>query len=198
LRAEASMKGSIRYVRRIATGQRFMAMAAVFCLASSEGVAAQREKNPPGDIPDSQVFISYQSPLGLSLKVPEGWARTERDDGARFADKFNAVDLSLTQVANAPSLESAKAVEVPVLIKTGDTVEPGKVESVTLKGGPAIRIRYTSNSEANSVTHRQLRLEHERYLFYHYGRQAALDLSAPVGADNADQWRLMANSLRWN
>lgn len=192
------MKRCIRHSPRLAIGQRLLAMVAVFCLASSGVSAAQQEKNPPGDIPDSQVFISYQSPLGLSLKVPEGWARSERDDGARFADKFNAVDLSLTQVPAAPSVESAKAVEVPALVKAGDKVEPGKVQSVTLKGGPAIRIRYTSDSSANPVTHRQLRLEHERYLFYHDGRQAALDLSAPVGADNADQWQLMANSLRWN
>jgi hypothetical protein len=166
---------------------------------SAPGVfAAQQEKNPPGDIPDSQVFITYSSPLGLSLKVPEGWARTERDDGARFADKYNVVDLSVTAVAAAPSEASAKEAELPALVKAGSNVEPGKVDRVTLKGGPAIRIRYNADSQANPVTHRQLRLEHERYLFYHDGRQAALDLSAPVGADNADQWRLMANSLRWN
>ncbi|MFW0754207.1 hypothetical protein ACN1C3_05565 [Pseudomonas sp. H11T01] len=192
------MKGCIRRFPRLAIGQSLTAIIVAVCLSSSAVFAAQQEKNPPGDIPDSQVFVTYPSPLGLSLKVPEGWARTERDDGARFADKFNAVDLSVTQVAAAPSVESAKAVEVPALVKAGNKVEPGKVDSVTLKGGPAIRIRYNSDSEPNPVTHRQLRLEHERYLFYHDGRQAALDLWAPVGADNADQWRLMANSLRWN
>lgn len=192
------MKGSLRHFLRLAIGQHLTAVMVAFCLSSFGVFAAQQEKNPPGDIPDSQVFISYQSPLGLLLKVPEGWARTERDDGARFADKFNAVDLSLTQVAAAPSEASAKAIEVPTLVKVGHNVKPGKVDSVTLKGGLAIRIRYNSDSEANPVTHRQLRLEHERYLFYHDGRQAALDLSAPVGADNADQWQLMANSLRWN
>jgi hypothetical protein len=30
------------------------------------------EKKPPGDIPDTQVFITFTSPLGFSLKVPEG------------------------------------------------------------------------------------------------------------------------------
>ena len=46
------------------------------------------ERNPPGDIPDNQVFIDYVSPLGFSLKVPEGWARRDTPDGASFADKL--------------------------------------------------------------------------------------------------------------
>jgi hypothetical protein len=46
------------------------------------------EVNPPGDIPDSQVFVTYASPVGFSIKVPEGWAMTERPDGARFTDKY--------------------------------------------------------------------------------------------------------------
>ena len=28
-------------------------------------------------------------------------------------------------------------------------------------------------------------------------RHATADFAAPQGADNADQWRLMANSFRW-
>ncbi len=42
------------------------------------------EKSPPGDIPDTQVFIDYASPEGFTLKVPEGWARSDRPDGASF------------------------------------------------------------------------------------------------------------------
>ncbi|MEO8643366.1 hypothetical protein [Pseudomonas sp.] len=192
------MNDAIRYSSRLVVGQTLTAVAVTLCLSFSSVFAAQQEKNPPGDIPDSQVFVSYQSPLGLSLKVPEAWARTERADGARFADKYNAVDVSVTPATVTPTEASAKSVELPALVKAGNNAEPGEVDSVTLKGGPAILIRYNSDSDANPVTHRQLRLEHERYLFYHDGRQAALDLSAPVGADNADQWRLMANSLRWN
>jgi hypothetical protein len=192
------MKGIIRDFPRFAISLRLAALMVAVWLSVPGVFAAQQEKNPPGDIPDSQVFVSYQSPLGLSLKVPEGWARTERADGARFADKYNVVDVSVTPAAVAPSEASARSVELPALVKAGNNVEPGKVDSVTLKGGPAIRIRYKADSEPNPVTHRQLRQEHERYLFYRDGRQAALDLSAPVGADNVDQWQLMANSVRWN
>jgi hypothetical protein len=41
-------------------------------------------------------------------------------------------------------------------------------------------------------------LENNRYLFYRAGHEAALTLSAPAGADNADQWQVMAKSFRWN
>ena len=67
--------------------------------------AARRSSpgQPPGDIPDSQVFVSYSSPAGFSLNVPEGWARTERPDGANFADKYGSVDISLARAASAPT-----------------------------------------------------------------------------------------------
>ena len=53
------------------------------------------EKNPPGDIPDDQVFIAYASPLGFDLKVPEGWARTDRADGVVFADKYGKIEVTV-------------------------------------------------------------------------------------------------------
>jgi HKD family nuclease len=43
-------------------------------LAVNDEQPLKPEKNPPGDIPDNQVFIDYVSTLGFSLKVPEGWA----------------------------------------------------------------------------------------------------------------------------
>jgi hypothetical protein len=47
------------------------------------------------------------------------------------------------------------------------------------------------------VTNKQIRLEAVRfYLPGSNGKVAVLDMSAPLGADNVDQWNLMANSLR--
>jgi hypothetical protein len=43
------------------------------------------EKNPPGDIPDNQVFVEYRSPLGFAIKVPEGWARRQTSERQRSA-----------------------------------------------------------------------------------------------------------------
>ena len=58
-------------------------------------------------------------------------------------------------------------------------------------------ISFASNSEPNSVTGKAIRLESDQYLIWKDGRVATLTLSAPFGADNADQWRLMARSFRW-
>jgi hypothetical protein len=64
--------------------------------ASSTEKPVPAEKNPPGDIPDNQVFIEYRSPLGFKIKVPEGWARRETSDGATFNDKYNTIALVMS------------------------------------------------------------------------------------------------------
>ena len=62
--------------------------ASAFAQASSAEKPVAAEKNPPGDVPDNQVFIDYRSPLGFNIKVPEGWARRETSDapGLRGGD----------------------------------------------------------------------------------------------------------------
>ncbi|MBI1219890.1 MAG: hypothetical protein GC186_15215 [Rhodobacteraceae bacterium] len=155
------------------------------------------EKNPPGDIPDSQVFITYENAVGYALKVPEGWARSEAGAGVRFQDKLDAVSVTLSQQALPPTMSLAKTVFVPELEKAGRAVQVGKVSEVTLPAGHAIRIDYSANSDPNPVTTKQIRLEANRYLIFRAGRLATLDLSAPYGADNVDQWQLMAQSFRW-
>lgn len=158
---------------------------------------AVSEKNPPGDIPDSQVFVSYRSPLGFSLKVPEGWARMDRSDGASFSDKYNRIDISVTAASGAPTVTSATNSEAVDLVKAGRAVKIEAITKVMLRSDPALLIVYTSNSTANAVTNKQLRLENNRYLIYRGGKLATLDLSAPLGADNADQWKLMSDSFQW-
>ena len=65
-------------------------------LAAADEQPLKPERNPPGDIPDNQVFIDYVSPLGFSLKVPEGWARHDLADGASFADKYGRITVTQT------------------------------------------------------------------------------------------------------
>lgn len=170
-------------------------------LLTSAAMAAEQpvaqEKNPPGDIPDSQVFVVYHSPLGFSLKVPEGWARTDRSDGARFADKYNAIDVAVGSASAEPTTLSAKDHEAAALVATGRAVKIAAVKNVKLRSGPAILIVYSSNSEPNPVTNKQLRLENNRYLIYRGGKLVTINLSAPLGADNVDQWKLISNSFLW-
>ncbi|MGP2493542.1 hypothetical protein ACTDI4_18185 [Mesorhizobium sp. PUT5] len=156
------------------------------------------EKSPPGDIPDTQVFIDYASPEGFTLKVPEGWARSNRPDGASFVDKLDGVVVSVSKTNAAPTVERAKADYVPKLETVERAVKVTSVRPVQLPAGPAIRIVYTSNSEPNAVTGKQVRLENERYLYFKDGKLVTLELYAPKGADNVDQWQLMSQSFRWN
>jgi hypothetical protein len=165
--------------------------------AVAQDAAVAPERNPPGDIPDNQVFIQYQSPLGFSIKVPEGWSRQERADGARFSDKYNIIDLAVSKTDQAPNPALATTRETVELKKMGRAVEIRSVKEMKLKSGPAVLISYASNSEPNPVTNKVIRLEHNRYLMFKKGTLVSLDLSAPVGADNADQWQLMSNSFEW-
>jgi hypothetical protein len=155
------------------------------------------EKNPPGDIPDNQVFIEYRSPLGFTIKVPEGWARRQTSDGATFSDKYNTIALVVSQRAELLNVTNAKQQEINELEKTGKAVRVSGIKSVELPSGTAVVVSYGSNSEPNPVTNKAIRLENERYFFWKDGKLVTLTLSAPLGADNADQWNLMAKSFGW-
>ena len=155
------------------------------------------ERNPPGDIPDNQVFVQFASPLGFAINIPEGWARDERPDGAVFRDKYDSVAVIESALPAAPDLATAKATLVPALKQTAHAVIIAKVKAVTLPAGRAILISYGSNSDPNPVTNKAVRLENDRYYFWKGGKLITLDMSAPAGADNVDQWDLMARSFAW-
>jgi hypothetical protein len=165
-------------------------------VAAQESLVAP-EKNPPGDIPDNQVFIRYDAPEGFSIKVPEGWSRRTLDHGVRFSDKYGAIELLVTGATDAPTAHAVTQLGAAGLAKDGQKVEITSIKDIKLKAGPAVRIGYKSNSEPNPVTNRRILLEHERYLFFRDGKVITVDLAAPAGADNVDQWRMMSNSFRW-
>jgi hypothetical protein len=189
---QAALLSSLFVVLPLANGPlSFMGHA----FAAEQAVPA--EKNPPGDIPDSQVFITYASKDGYSLQVPEGWARTDMPNGASFIDKLDGVVLTRSEAAAAPTAASVKKDYIPSLEKEGRAVKVLSVKSVKLPGGNAVRINYSSNSAPNAVTNKQVRLENQRFLLFKGGRLIALELYAPLGADNVDQWKLMSESFRW-
>ena len=165
--------------------------------SSTAEQALKPERNPPGDIPDNQVFIDYISPLGFSLKVPEGWARRDLPDGVSFADKYGRVTVTQTAAPKMPNVEEAKQTLAPDLEKNSRAVKVTAVKQAKLPAGPTILISYGSNSDPNSVTNKAIRLENDRYYFWKDGKLVAVSFSAPAGADNADQWDMMASSFRW-
>jgi hypothetical protein len=157
------------------------------------------EKNPPGDIPDSQVFITYRPADGqYQLEVPEGWARSSQGSEVSFVDKLDGVKVAFGQASSAPTAASVQTNEVAALLKSGRAVQVDKVQDVQLPSGLAVLISYSSNSEPDPVTGKQVRLENNMYLYFHNGRLATLTLWAPLGADNVDQWQRISQSFRWS
>jgi hypothetical protein len=152
------------------------------------------EKNPPGDIPDDQVFVAYASSAGgYSLKVPEGWARSEKGADVNFIDKFDGIAVSIAAPAVAPTANEL----IARIEKSGNGVRVVSSKEIRLPAGQALLVKYESDSEANPVTQKRIRLENEAYVFYKSGKTATLTLWAPKGADNVDQWKLMSGSFRW-
>lgn len=160
--------------------------------------AVAPEMNPPGDIPDTQAFITYTSEPGhYILEVPEGWARSEQGANVQFVDKLDGVSVTISELQSAPTAESARTQQLAQMAHAGHAVEIQSVEEVELPGGKAIRAVFTANSEKDPVTDKQVRLEENSYLFYKDGKLATLTLWAPQGADNVDQWQLMSKSFQW-
>lgn len=150
------------------------------------------------DIPDTQVFVTYSSASGsYALDVPEGWARTTNTAEVTFISTLNGLQVTITNAATAPTADSVRTTQVVTLEQTGRAVRDVKVQDVQLPNGAAVLITYTSNSDPNAVTNKQVRLENNSYLFFKNGKLATLTLWAPVGADNVDQWARMSRSFKW-
>jgi hypothetical protein len=156
------------------------------------------ETNPVGDIPDSQAFVNYiSSPGNYSLDVPEGWARTNTGSDVLFVNKFDGLSVSITPAASAPTADNVRQSVIPTLTATGRAFEVGQITEMDLPGGHAVKITVTVNSEPDPVTGKQVRLEEDIYVFFHKGAQAVLQLWAPQGADNVDQWKRISESFQW-
>ena len=159
---------------------------------------APKETHPTGDIPDTQAFVTYASKKGhYKLVAPEGWSRTAKSGNVSFVSKLDGMSVMLNNTANAMTVTSVRKSVVPALKKSERAVRIGGLQGVKLQGGPAVLIKYTSNSDPNPVTGKQVRLENNAYVFYKNGKLAILRLYAPLGADNVDQWRRISNSFRW-
>lgn len=157
--------------------------------------AAAPEAHSAGDIPDSQVFVPFDSPLGFSIRVPEGWARREGPGMVRFEDKFLSVQVSVAPRDAAPTVAGIRNNELATLERSG--VRIVKVEPATLPAGPVIKVRYTADSAPNPVTSKSVRLDCVGHYAWKVGRMATVTFCAPIGADNVDQWALMSRSFKW-
>ncbi len=156
------------------------------------------ESNPPGDIPDTTVYVFYQSAAGhFQLRVPEGWSRSSNPSSTAFSSNLNSITAAWMPMAAAPSVSAARATTVPALRASTLAFRLQAVRAVPLARGTAIEIVYQVNSQPNAVTGRQYRLVIERFELQRAGRAAVLSLSSAVGSDNVDPWRIVSESFRW-
>lgn len=156
------------------------------------------ESNPPGDIPDSTQFVPFRSAAGgFEIKAPEGWARRTTGSTVTFTSKLNGISASWRQTSTPPSPDAVKRSEAPQLRRTFRAFRIVSAKGVSLPGGAAVQLDFHANSEPNSVTGKQYRLDVLRFDFFRNGREVSLDLSSPVGSDNVDAWRLISESFRW-
>jgi hypothetical protein len=152
----------------------------------------------PGDIPDSQAFVSYSPPGGnYTVEVPEGWTRTDAPNHAHWQSKLISVDVRIANRASAPTPESARADEVPAIERASQCVKLGAISSVARKSGPTVRIVFQADSAPEPVTGKVVRDDVERYEYWHAGKETIITLAAPVGSDNVDVWRRITDSFTW-
>jgi len=138
------------------------------------------ETSPPGDIPDTQAFVKYVSPdKHVTALYPEGWERTVQVGSVTFIHDFNGERIRKgSGTADASAVRDLKS-----------TV-------IKLAGGTATLLVYSSNSLPNDVTGKRARLSNNTYIFKTPSGTVALDLWAPLGSDNVDQWKHIASTLK--
>jgi hypothetical protein len=159
--------------------------------------SAATESPPPGDIPDTTVYVAYRPASGqYEVKVPEGWARTVSSTGVSFTDKLNIITIQTVRAA-APTTASARSAEVPQIQGSANGFSLTGVSTVGRAAGTVVLIRYAADSQPDPVTGKVFRDAVERYEFYRNGTEAVVTLAGPAGADNVDPWRTVTNSFRW-
>jgi hypothetical protein len=141
--------------------------------------------------------VAYSpSPGQYQVKVPEGWARTVSPAAVFFTDKLNIISI-WTAKAAAPTVASARAVEVPAIRHPLHGFALTGVSTVSRPAGTAVLIRYSADSQPDPVTGKVYKDTFERYEFYRNGTEAVVLLGGPAGADNVDPWRTVTSSFRW-
>lgn len=159
---------------------------------------AETEQNPPGDIPDTQQFVTYTSAAGgYHISMPEGWARQEQGARVVFSDKLHRFSVDVVCAESAPTVDSATAADTATLSQSVSAFALVGVTPIDLPSGPAILVRYQMNSTPDDVTRKIYRLDVDRYEIYANGRLAIIQLAVPAGSDNVDVSNQVSQSFTW-
>lgn len=159
-------------------------------------LSAEAQAAATGDIPDSQVFLTFRdADAGYSIVYPEGWAQSGTGNDVRFQDKNNLVHIT---VRKAPPPSTA-SVTTELQSQRGKlpSLQLGAPTTLTIKGAPVVKISYSTLSPPNPVTGKQVQLIVDRYAYARSGKVATIDLGTAKGVDNVDAYKRMAQSFTW-
>lgn len=148
---------------------------------------AASQTNPPGDIPDTQLFVTFRSPIGYSVLFPEGWSRSTSGSTVTFTSNYDGEQIAVRPKADPRA-------DVRAMFPGASAL---KMSHVVIHGAPSTLLTFSSTSKQDAVTGRSITLENESYVVSHGSREAILTLWAPKGSDNVDQWKKISQSLQW-
>jgi hypothetical protein len=159
-------------------------------------LSAEAKSAATGDIPDTQVFLTYHNPSpAWSMSYPEGWTRKGGAGDVTISDKNNIVHATVS-TSPAPTVASVTA-ELNQLKQSNSTLTFTPPQTIQLKSGPAVKASYTTESAPNPVTGKTVVLIVDRYELSQGGKRATIDLGTAKGVDNVDAYRRMINSFTW-
>ena len=158
---------------------------------------APTEFRPPGDIPDSQIYVPFVQAGRLQVKVPEGWSSANSGSVRTFSDHYNSVSVQVTKSTMAVTAASIRGSVVPALTASKAKFALTSLGTPTLPVGPTVLTTYQSDSRPDPVTGKVVRDVSLRYEFSRNGYVGVVTLTGPTNADNVDPWRIVSNSIRW-
>lgn len=159
--------------------------------ASPGALQAEANSAATGDIPDNQTFVAYANPAaGYSMKYPEGWAQSGGGRRVVIRDKNNIIRVFATRGPLPGPAAVRRQLAAPARM-----LRPP--QTVSLPGGRALKLVYSTQSAPNAVTGKRVTLLVDRYYVARGGKLAVVDLGTPAGVDNVDAYRLMIQSFRW-
>jgi hypothetical protein len=133
----------------------------------------------------------------VSVKVPEGWARSTTGTVTQLTDKLNRIKIAPSTAGSAPTVASLTRGDVPKLKSSVSNFNLGNVTTERRAGSTVVLVRYQGDSPQDPVMGKVVRDAFEPYVYYHNGQRLDLTLSGPTNADNVDPWRIVSESVRW-
>lgn len=164
--------------------------------AAKSGVPSEAQSAATGDIPDNQVFLTYDNhAAGYSIRYPEGWARKGSASDVTFQDRANVIHVLVAK--GAPPTPAEASASLAKLKQSDPSVNGGAAQAMTIGGAPVIKLTYTRLSAPDPVTGKRLPLTIDRYVYARGGKVAIVDLGTPKGVDNVDAYRMISETFRW-